>query len=687
MPKNFVSRLSSLFSVPIFLFCVLASSAEAPVLTKASISFRVSPVLWQDEVRFEELLQLFEKYKGVTDEITFFTQTTHTPIPDDELVRRCEILRERMLRCREFGYRAGINILCTIGQIPEDLPHSIGPEFQRGIGLTTGLPCPATLCPNNDRFRQRIHKIYTALAEADPDYIWIDDDVRVGHSTGDICFCDSCMKLFNAFAKRQMTREELAHRQTEYEIRAQTVDFSNEVINNIFIEIEKTVHAVRPSLPLGFMTGERYSEGYAFARWARTLAGENSVPVYWRPGGGFYRQDPISGGGGMTAKSHEIGRQIAMLPPDIFVIQSEIENFPYERLQKSKHITALEAACHIAAGCTGAAFNVLTMNHEPLDDFEPLLATLYQWRPFYDEMVRTLARNPAQGVCPAWKPTDGKNPKGNPIRWLALDLAEIGIPFSYDPGRSHVFLLSRNFLNTETREDVLNYLSQGVYTDNDTIGLLNSPSHFNVRDLVGMEYGDTIAVDAIERYTDHPLNANNAGRDRDGRQSFWHDPAIALKKTDDKTEILSSIVDYQGDLTAQMSLGIFENSLGGRICVNGYHPWNHFFSKPKSDQIKRIMRWLSRDRLPAWIDSFHRAHLWVRQSEQGSGGLVIVNTTFDPAENLSIILRTERDVVTACFRDSREVKLQAVEADGPYRRFILPTLAPWDIVLVKCGDT
>ena len=53
-----------------------------------------------------------------------------------------------------------------------------------------------------------------------------------------------------------------------------------------------------------------------------------------------------------------MGRQVSALPDWVVTIQSEIENFPYHRLKKSAHITALEAASHIAAGCTGAAFNV-----------------------------------------------------------------------------------------------------------------------------------------------------------------------------------------------------------------------------------------------------------------------------------------------------------------------------------------
>ena len=47
---------------------------------------------------------------------------------------------------------------------------------------------------NQPIFRDRIVTLYTAMAEEDPDYIWIDDDVRCGHwidSVGNVRGCES----------------------------------------------------------------------------------------------------------------------------------------------------------------------------------------------------------------------------------------------------------------------------------------------------------------------------------------------------------------------------------------------------------------------------------------------------------------------------------------------------------------
>ncbi|MGN1065505.1 MAG: hypothetical protein ACI4QC_08845, partial [Thermoguttaceae bacterium] len=70
------------------LFAALAIRAldvNAANPVKASVSFRVGTSIWLNDARFRQLLDLFDKYPNATDEVTFFTQTTHTPIPDDEL--------------------------------------------------------------------------------------------------------------------------------------------------------------------------------------------------------------------------------------------------------------------------------------------------------------------------------------------------------------------------------------------------------------------------------------------------------------------------------------------------------------------------------------------------------------------------------------------------------------------------
>ncbi len=680
----------------------LVQAAEPPA--KASVSFRIGVAIWENDETFRSLLDLFDKYPGVTDEITFFVESTHAPIPVDEFERRVDVLRGRIAESKKRGYRSGFNILCTIGHHPEALPTAIGPEYPRAVSIS-GQVAQATLCMNREIFRDRVRRLYAKMAAAAPDYIWIDDDVRVGHwldsagTAGSICFCDVCLpkiveriaaspnvpaELKTAFENAPSPREKLAELMNRREIRKIVNDFRSDSINDLFALIEKSVRDVRPSVELGFMTGERYDEGYDFARWAETLSGPSGAPVRWRPGGGFYEQTPISG---MVGKSHEIGRQVSLLPPFVATVQSEIENFPYAPLQKSRRITALEAASHIAAGCSGAAFNVLTMNREPLDAYEPLIAELWRWRPFYDKMVSTLGRRPTAGVFPIWNSEDGDSPAGNPTRWRFDAISEIGVPVAYSRGDSPVFILARENLESLTKDEIQALLAQGVYTDVYAVNLLNDPNGLDLISWTGIEWKSYQPVDAIEEYLDDPINAGFVGTTRDQRQSFWREQATGLRLVDPNARALGRLIDYSGETLAETSLARFENAAGGRIAVAGYYPWSAFLSRSKATQTKRLFRWLSKDRLCAWVESYERARLWVRVDENGEPrGLVFLNATFDAAEKPVLAIRTDSETAIFSDRSGNDVELKATATDGPYRFFELPKVDAWDVALIAVPE-
>ena len=178
-------------------------------IEKAFISFRIGVPLWSSEKRYNEVLELFDKYKGVTDEVTFFTSATHPPLPLNVFKERAALLKVRMAEARKHGYTAGINILSTIGHHNENLDNSLSGDFTRMTNID-GLICNGSFCPNDEGMRGYVHTIYQLAANASPDYIWIDDDVRFGHMpVGLGCFCDNCLNIFEKESGVKYTRESL----------------------------------------------------------------------------------------------------------------------------------------------------------------------------------------------------------------------------------------------------------------------------------------------------------------------------------------------------------------------------------------------------------------------------------------------------------------------------------------------
>ncbi|MDD5704732.1 MAG: hypothetical protein PHR35_02320 [Kiritimatiellae bacterium] len=664
-------------------------------IAKAFVSFRIGPTLWRREERFAELLRLFRAHAGVTDEIALFSHETHAPLPLAAIAERAGLLRERMRMARADGLRAGINLLTTIGHHEENRAQSLSADFTP-MTDSHGRVCRGSFCPNDPRMGDYVEQVYRLLAQADPDFIWVDDDVRLfGHSPAiETCFCARCLDLFEKETGVRYTGDALreafngGETAAKLKVRRAWLQHNRDTIVRLLQRVECAAHAVKPGLPLGLMTGERYYEGYAFASWAEALSGPGQAPVMWRPGGnGFGTDDsPIT----MFGKSHPIGRQVAALPDQVVSIQSEIENFPYQMLKKSPCATTLEAATHIAAGCTGAAFNVLSMYDEPLDEYAPMVGAIRAARPFLDLLARTFGRSPARGVYTGWTRDSfaaancTKDNWFDPEFWrmmgdFAGELLELGIPCGYAPKDAPVTLWTGDAPLAMPLEDVVRTLSAGVYMDAAALAHVNAMGH---ADLTGFEIARTVEADAMEEFTSDTLNGRMAGRQRDGRQSFWKQPAAMLKPRCGTARSLARALDYAGTELGACCAGVFENRLGGRVCVAGYYPWAFLQNLSKSVQIKNLLRWLSRDSLPAYVESFHKAGLWVREPEPGRLALYLVNASMEPAENLTIMVRTAAGSLRMVDAACAEETLRAAGRDGAYARFVLPPVAPWQARLL-----
>ncbi len=668
-----------------------SESVSDTAIEKSFITFRIGSAQSLPEQRFNELLDLFDKYKGVTDDITFFTHTTHAPLPLDEFSRRTGIFKERMEQARERGYNTGINILTSIGHHNENLDNSLKGDYTYMTGID-GDVSHGSYCPNDKNLHEYIRTIYTLMVQANPDYIWIDDDVRLGHMPiGYGCFCDHCLDIFEQETGTYYTRESLKQAMNEGPVEEKLIvreawlQHNRDMIARLFELIEETVHGISPDMPLGFMTGDRFFEGYDFDNWATILAGPDKTPVYWRPGGGFYSDiNP----GGLVEKSHAIGRQVSVLPQSVHKIQSEIENFPYQRLKKAANIVVLEACSHIAAGCTGAAFNVLSMYDEPLYEYEPLVAKLHASRPFFDLMAKSLGRSANTGIHTFWNKNsyatvniaDGSWVQGGGMM-AGEEIYNIGLPASYSMENAQVTIMARNNVYALSKDEIRSILSGGVYMDAETLQQLND---MGFEDLTGFEVVDLKSVDMIEKFTNNPLNGEFAGRERDNRQSFWYSPAYTLRKSNDKAQSLAGLIDYTGKEVASSTMGIFENKLGGRICVAGYYPWTFMESLSKGSQMKSIFRWLSKDSLPGYISSFHRINLWIREPQDGKIALSFTNSSFDVAEDVTLMLLTENKKIKLYDMECNETVIQSSGTDGPYQKFVIPFVDPWQIRLAVC---
>lgn len=642
-------------------------------------ALRVHVPYWLEDGPLHQLLNWLGKHPGTFDELAFFTSETHPPLPLPVMLARARRLRPVLAQARRAGYRAGINLLATMGHHEENLPGSLAEPWQRLVD-PHGRECRGSFCPEDPGFLGYVRAVYQALARARPDFIWIDDDVRLmGHMPiGATCFCERCLEQFGRQVGRPVGREQLAQAVEGpaavegLALRRAWLEHNRQTIDRLFRVIEETVHAVRTDLPLGFMTGDRYYEGYAFRRWAQTLAGPQGVSVRWRPGGGFYSDEaPI----GLVGKAHDIGRQAAALPPAVEVVQSELENFPYHLLRKSAHTTVTESAAHMAAGASGVAFNILPGHPSRLGEMSPLLERVAASRPYYDRLHAELGRSPALGIWPAW----------NEDTWAAggelgapYALAEIGLPICYAREGAAVVALAGRMPHAFPRQELEAMLAGGVLLD---VPALEALWELGLGEWCGVKPGAAYPVDTLERFADHPCNDPRAGLLRDCRQSFWPQPARALEPAAPGVEVLSRLTDYLGS-DRGAALTCYQNPAGGRVAVAGYYPWSMITSAPKVAQYRALAQWLGGGRLPAVVETLAKAVVWVRAGAGGRRAAVLINASLDAQPALALRLRMPPGQVEHVPMAGKAGWLETEQAGDGCRRVTLHQVAPWSVHLL-----
>lgn len=668
-----------------------SAAMSAVASSKSRISIRVGVGQWIHPQRLAELKQFVADYRDTIDEVAFFTGFTHPPLSLSEMVRRAEILAGILPEIRALGVLAGINHLATIGHLDENLEHSLREPWQHLVDFD-GAVSASCYCVADPAMQTYVRDVYVALAGAKPDFLWVDDDVRM-ENHGPIrfaCFCDRCMGEFSRESGRAWTRAALVDalrggaRPERLALRRQWLAHNRAYLGGLLARIREAVDRVDPTIVLGMMSGETSYSGYGFGDWVPKMAGARQLPVKWRPGGGFYTDDtPLA----LIDKAHSVGRQIAWLPSAVREIQYEHENFPYQRLKKSVTIFCAEIAAAIGAGCTGTALNCLGIADDPAAEFRPYFDGVRARRALFDRMAATFGRSPCEGVWSVFTRDHfaALQPDGD---WFAAptwggalryfnEMSEIGIPAAYTREGARVAALTADGCLDLSRDELLKLLSGGV--------LLDIPALFRLHELGLGEHAGFAArtpkeKDTIEQFTADPLNGSMAGWHRDCRPSFYPEPAWLLDFLSPQARPLSEIIDFAPQNFGPTS-GVFENTLGGRVAVFGYYPWRSLQSAAKTAQLRRVCRWLSRDTLPAYVESYAKAALWCRRDAAGRPALLLLNASADTVTDLALHVRdaASLDVIRA---GEAPLTLTPASADGPYTQWRIPTLGPWEAALL-----
>lgn len=592
-----------------------------------------------EDDKFDELCGYLSKYRQYIKEITFFNSKVHSVQKLDVTEEFADAFRRRLPVLHELGIRAGVNVHPTVGFFEqggelkyEGAPFSVGAGGEIRIG---------NLCPTAPETLEYVKQLYTIVARAKPDFIYIDDDMKFQFYS--ICFCDVCIAAFEertkAFSKRGLEANAENNRRLlgDRTFQREWIYFNAKLCGELYSLIEKTVHAEIPDAELGMMLCCSPMLKSEIEYYAQCLKG--SLPnIRLRPGGGLYSDERI---GDIVAKSVSMAVQDLNLPPFVTKLEAEIENFPGQSTRKSRGFMELEILNYLASGCTGIAYNVF-------DRSAALAEHAFKWDMIKDitayasEYIGFFGRSVPRGVNMLCGFTDADDVIRK--REYLMDYSEqfmyLGIPFCFDTGGASAFVITSRLAGVLDDGTLKRAFTKGVFLTGGALEILNGRGY---GEYTGFSIEAVYEKDTFERELPCVFNIPKAGGEpysRDGMQAFaWPEyrKSYSISVTGKNSEYLTELRDYSGNFKG-FSMGICENSFGGRVCVSGYYAMSFCDSMSRKYQLRRVFDYLSRGELCANIESNHRIILYYRENAEKQG-LTLLNMSLDDAENVVIRIK------------------------------------------------
>lgn len=390
---------------------------------------------------FYEHLENVKKHIAVIDEIALFLEISHHGYYElSEMRDICAIAQKRISEYKKIGIKStGINVLITVGHLDEAWDIMPKPYMQCVVGAD-GRVSKSCLCPGTEEFKTYIAEKYKIVAKIKPDFIWVDDDIRIGnHGVQDACYCENCIKQFNELYGLNETFETLTAAQNgKSELKQKWYEFRVGLYTSVCEIIEKSVHSVDETIKIGIMSTCDFEKTWV----------EKLEAVKLRPGGGFYSDDmPL----GAVHKALDCGRQIANLKTEkTDDIQYEFEDFPYQELDKSFTISRAECSLALANGCKGVAYNVFG-------------------RYEYPKMYEFVENNASYWESLEQLCSDKENVGIYCDQNVACVISEMGFPISFNRKKSDVTILTGDMAEKLSDNDVIEILSGGVFLDTECL--------------------------------------------------------------------------------------------------------------------------------------------------------------------------------------------------------------------------
>lgn len=650
------------------------------------ISHRIMYYDHMGDAAFEKLYSYVQRNMDCVDEVALFTEFSHHGYVPFELIRKnAEIIKEHIKKLKELGVKqVGINILCTIGHIDEAWDWLAESPYQTVVGHD-GTTSTANLCIRGDGYKEYILEKYKIYAEAGPDLIWLDDDLRVNNHTAQYpCFCQKCIREFNKLYSSSWNREtlvEILNSPSGDIWRKRWVEYNRDALRQLIKDIGAAVRGTGKNIRLGLMTCAPEYASYGGSDIKGMLEALEADML--RPGGGFYGDERLDEA---VLKSYNAARQCVMSGHSAD-IQYELEDFPFQN-EKSLHMHAVEITAAVMSGCNGVALNMNSSN-----DRAGLTDKLRKYRPLWQYMTDS---------CQGWAPKGAyaayhkefiyrHKPNGNWFRGYSGELVNneqalgfCGIPLTMDEKESSVTILSGEMVRPYSDEELTSMLKGGVLMDAEALRIFEERG---LAELCGCVTDKAYFSGIQEVYNDNELNGELKGWTRNIFINFGgRRPTIySLKKLNEDAEELSRLQSVTG-IDCGTGIVRYENNIGGRVAVLPYEAWR--YPDIRRRFIRRLCDWLSDRKMPIFINEDVRVIPYVRQdNKSGAFMVMLLNASLDATGEFNVVLNkalSGADNISYINPDGTKTGLtnKTVLDDGRLN-ITVKNLTPWEFVIIE----
>jgi hypothetical protein len=594
------------------------------------------------------------KEAGITEVAMMVQCHPQTPPLMQKIDEAMARFRKAAKALRAEGIGAGILLqtLLDHGERFRPLPTV---DFQR-ITDDKGVECPAVFCPSDEGFLAYTSEMTRRLAEAGPDFLLIDDDVRLrSHApVKNGCFCPLHLVAFGKHFGEDLDRPTLMATFAEDSERGRRareawLAVRRETFLTLGRTIREAIDAVDPSIRCGTCRSDHNMD--TAEDFTRSVAGETEP--FMRLAGARYLEGDLKNFGLTMMR---LGSMHRLVSPDM-TCMSEADTCPHSRYSLSATSLSAYIACALLMGADHPKLWIADCNQWADEDTGRYRQELGRRKDFF-EAIRLISKE-ADWIGPqsptplahplhvSWRPDEGLDTwlsRGK--NWASQLLGRFGIPWTTEISDEPMLLAGRA-AHALTDEEVRYQLQRGLLLDGEAAAILTDRGY---AELMGVraEMPPTPLRITYDQFTDD-AELNGAAANTHNRTRT--DDAALLTPLHDDVRTFSEFTTeayYQApEATVIAPSGTaYENALGGRVVVYANMPASGQYGTP-NDRLKAqlisLLGWLRRAPLPLW--PVGTADVFVRFGnirETNDHLLTLMNLSTDVIEPLELNLPTLR---------------------------------------------